>query len=140
MAKISNSKFKNGISSLTGDLDSNVAGTAEAMSTVHNAQVRPGTLSATMVVDAETNTLTIAAGWEVSADSVTWQTMALAPNNPAAVVIATGTAGADASVTVNIPAPEAVAGHRFVRATVINGVATGTTADTYTVSYNYIQN
>ena len=130
MARISNSKFKNGISSLTGNINGNVAGTAEAMSTVHNAQVRPGTLSATMVIDAETNTITMEAGWQVSADSVTWVTLALAPNNPAAVVIATGTGGADAAVTVNIPAPASVAGHRFVRAVIINRVASGLTADT----------
>lgn len=140
MARISNSKFKNGMASSTGVLTSVAAGTATGMTAIHNSHVRPGTLSATMVLDAETDTLTLSAGWQVAdAAGGTWQTLAYAPNNPAAVVLATGTGGADAAVTAVIPCPESAAGHRFVRASVINGVAEGTVNDTYTVSYNYIQ-
>lgn len=138
MARISNSKFKSGMASSSGDFDGDAAGTVTGMSTIANTQVRPGTLSAKVTVDAETNTLTIAAGWQVSDDGTTWTTVALAPNNPAAVVLATGTAGADAAVTRVIPAPKAVSGHRFARLTLTNGVATGTTSDTYSCSYNYI--
>ena len=139
MTWISNSKFQQSASSSTGDFDSLAAGTVTAMAAVSNTRIRPGTLSATMVLDAETNTLTLSAGWEVSdSPDSGFKTLALAPNNPAAVVIATGTGGADAAVTVVIPAPAAASGHRFVRATVTNGVATGTTSDTYTVSYNHL--
>lgn len=138
MARISNSKFKNGVQQTTGNVDSETAGATVGMAKVANARVRPGTLSAKYVVDAETNTITLAAKWQVSDDGSTWVDMANAPGNPAAVVLATGTGGADAAVTKVIPAPEAVAGWRYTRASVVVGVTTGTTSDTYDVSYNYI--
>lgn len=138
MAKISNSKFKNGVHSSTGDVDSQTAGSTVGMSTVAMSRVRPGTLSALYVVDAETNTITLAAKWQVSADGSTWNDVANAPGNPAAVVLATGTGGADAAVTKAVPAPEAVSGWRFARASIVVGVTTGTSSDTYTVSYNYV--
>ncbi len=138
MARISGSKFKTGVGSTTGNLDSVASGTTVGMATLNNKQVRPGTLSATYVVDAETSTLTMAAKWQGSADGSTWVDFANSTSNAAAVVLATGTAGADATVTKAVPAPEAVAGFQFVRATIVVGGTTGTTSDTYTVSYNYI--
>lgn len=135
---ITNSKFRSGFGSSTGNLDGLSAGTVTGASKVASARVLPGTLSAKYVVDAETNTLTISAGWQVSDDGSTWVTVANAPQNPASVVLATGTGGADASVTKVVPAPPCVSGHRFVRAVVINGVTTGATADTYDISYNFV--
>lgn len=137
MARISSSKYKN-IVSTSGNLDSVASGTTVAIAKLANAQIRPGTLSATYVVDAETSTLTIAALWQGSVDGSNWIDIAYAPNNPAAVVLATGTAGADAAVTKAVPAPEQVAGFRFVRAAVVTGGTTGTTSDTYAVTYNYV--
>lgn len=137
MARISNSKFRS-IPGGSGNLDSVAAGTVTAGGAVANAQVRPGTLGATFVVDAETDTLTIEAAWQVSDDSSTWVDAGFSANNPAAVVLATGTAGADAPVTKWLPAPAGVAGSRFVRAAVINKVATGAATDTYAITYKYI--
>lgn len=133
------SKFRTGASSFSGTLDGVAAGTKTSGTFIANTHVTPGTLSATFVVDAETSTLTIAAGWQVSQSGTTWTDVAYAPNNPAAVVLATGTAGADAAVTKVVPAPECVAAWRFARAVVVSGGTTGTTNDTYTVSYNYLQ-
>lgn len=138
MARISGSKFRTGVGGTTGNLDSVASGTTVGIASLNNKQVRPGTLSATYLVDAETSTITVAAKWQVSADGSTWSDVAYAPNNPAAVVLATGTAGADAAVTKVVPAPYAVHGFQFVRATVVTGGTTGTTSDTYTVTYNYI--
>ena len=135
---VSNSKFKSGVKSTSGNIDGAASGTATAGAKIACSRVVPGSLSATFVVDAETNTITLAAGWEVSADGSTWVTVANAPQNPASVVLATGTSGADASVTRVVPAPSCVSGHRFARAVVINGAATGTANDTYAISYNYV--
>jgi len=95
--------------------------------------------SALVTVDAETNTITLAAKWQVADKIGTWFDVAHAPQNPAAVVLATGTAGADAAVTKTIPAPEAIYGYRFARAAVTVGVVTGTNNDTYSIAYNYRQ-
>lgn len=130
-------KFKTGVLSVSGNLNGAVAGTKTAGGKVSNSRVAPGTLSATFVVDAETSTITLAAGWQVSNNGTDWYDLSYAPNNPAAVVLATGTAGADAAVTKVVPAPSGSDGWRFARAVVINGVVTGTTSDTYTISYNY---
>lgn len=96
-------------------------------------------LSAIAVVDAETNTITITGRWQVSNDKTTWIDAAHGPQNPAGVAIATGTAGADAAVTVAIPAPSSVYGFRFARLGLVVGVTTGASADTYTVGYSYRQ-
>lgn len=139
MAGISNSKF-HVTGATTGALTSVAAGTFTAGATVNSTQVRPGTLTAKYVVDAETDTITIEAAWQVSIDGSTWVDLAYAPNNPAAVVLATGTAGADAAVTKVVPAPQGASGWRFVRAGVVNKVAEGTANDTYSISYGYIRN
>lgn len=138
MARISGSKFRTNVGGTTGTLDGVASGTTVGIAKLDNKQIRPGTLSAKYVVDAETSTLTMAALWQGSADGSTWVDFAYAPNNPAAVVLATGTAGADATVTKVVPAPYAVAGFQFVRAAIVTGGTTGTTSDTYTVTYNYI--
>ena len=138
MARISVGKF-HVTGSTTGVLTSVAAGTFTPGATVANSQVRPGTLTAQFVVDAETDTLTIEAAWQVSQDGSTWVDLAYTPNNAAAVVLATGTAGADASVTKVVPAPQGASGWRFVRAGVVNKVAEGTVNDTYAISYGYIR-
>jgi hypothetical protein len=94
-------------------------------------------LSAIVTVDAETDTLTLAGRWQVSNDASTWLTIAHAPQNPAAVVLATGTTGADAAVTKILPAPAAVYGYKFARSTLVVGGTTGTTNDTYSIAYAY---
>jgi hypothetical protein len=64
--------------------------------------------------------------------------MAGDPQNPANVVLATGTGGADASVTKAIPAPLPIHGWRYMRAVARVGVTTGATVDTYSIAYRYL--
>lgn len=94
-------------------------------------------LSALVTVDAETNTLTLGAQWQGSNDASTWYTLAHAPHNPAAVALATGTAGADAAVTRVIPAPPSVYSYKYARCSLVVGAVTGTTNDTYSIAYSY---
>lgn len=97
-------------------------------------------LSALVTVDAETNTLTFAAKWQGSNDKTTWFDFANAPANTAATVLATGTGGADAAVTKIIPGPSGLEGWRYARCSLVVGVVTGTTSDTYSIAYNYCLN
>lgn len=133
-----NTKLVNGAQSASGDLDTNAAGTIEGGATLLMDKVEIGSLSATVTVDAETSTITIAAVWEVSNNGTTWL-LCTPVNNAAAVVLATGTAGADAAVTRVIPANDAVYGWRYARCSVQNGVATGAAVDTYAIAYNYLR-
>ncbi len=94
-------------------------------------------LSALVALDAETATLTLEAFWEVSNDAVTWYEVP-PYNNAAFVVWATGTGGADPTITKVLPAPEAVqSGVRYARCSVRNLVADGLIADTYRIGYNF---
>lgn len=112
-----------------------VGGTAVELGDNSYQKVRG--LSALVTVDAETNTLTLAAKWQVSNDGSTWVDVANGPQNAATVVLATGTGGADASVTKAIPAPDAIYGWRLARIALVVGGTTGTTSDTYAMSYCY---
>lgn len=96
--------------------------------TLNMTKVESGTLSALCTVDAETNTLTIAHAWQVSNDGTTFYDCAPS-NNAATVVLATGTGGADAAVTVSIEANQSVYGYKYARLRLVAGVATpsGTT-------------
>ena len=126
--------------SLTGDLNGNTAGTTEGATSVlmgDNARQKVRNLSALVTVDAETDTITVAGKWQVSNDNSTWVDVAHGTQNAAAVTLATGTAGADTPVTRAYQAPDAVYGWRYCRFALVNGVATGASADTYTVSYCY---
>lgn len=126
--------------SSSGDFDSVSAGTTVGMTAVDlgdNSRQKVRGLSALVTVDAETNTLTLAAKWQVSNDGSTWVDVANGSQNAAAVVLATGTAGADAAVTKMIPAPDAIYGWRKARIAFVVGVTTGTTSDTYAAGYCY---
>lgn len=100
-----------------------------------NARQKVRALSALVAVDAETNTFTFAAKWQVSNDGSTWVDVANGSQNAAAVVLATGTAGADPLVTKSIPAPDAIYGWRQARIALVTGGTTGAAADTYALSY-----
>ncbi len=102
-------------------------------------RVKLGTLCAVATVDAETDTLTMAGVWQGAnaanfSDAVD---LAYEPQNPAAVVFDTGTAGADAATVKAFPCPLAGYGFKFVRFQVQIGGATGAAADTIAVSYTY---
>jgi len=121
---------------VTGTLDTLVAGTTTAATTLPVELMHPGTLSAEFTVDAETDTITISAIWQISDDGSTWKDVK-PENHAATVVLATGTGGADAAVTVVLNAPSGVYGARFVRAAVRNLVVTGAAVDTYSITYRY---
>lgn len=121
---------------VTGNFDGDAAGTVDGGTTIPMNSVEPGSLSAEFTVDAETNTITLAGIWQISDDGSTWLTVS-PENNAATVVLATGTAGADAAVTKVLSAPAACYGARFARAAVQTGVTTGTTSDTYSIKNRY---
>lgn len=110
-----------------------IAGTAVDMG--DNARQKVAGLSALVAVLAETNTLTFAAKWQVSNDGSTWVDVTNGPQNAASVVLATGTAGADSTVTKAIEAPPSVYGWRKARLSLVTGGTTGNSADTYAIGY-----
>ena len=124
----------------SGTLDTLVAGTTTGGTAVElgdNSRQKVRALSALLVLDVETSTITVSAKWQVSNDGSTWVDVANGSQNAAAVVIGTGTAGADAAITRMIPAPDAIYGWRKARIALVNGVATGGAVDTYSMSYCY---
>jgi hypothetical protein len=123
---------------VTGNWNTDAAGTDKNGARVSMGQVLLGTLTAYVTVDAETNTLTISGRWQVSNDDSTYVDI-VESNNPANVVLATGTAGADAAVTKAICAPDQVYGYRYARYVCTSGVAVGATADTYSIGYSYVK-
>lgn len=96
-------------------------------------------VSALITALAETNTLTLSAKWQGSNDGSTWLDLAHSPQNPAAVALATGTSGTDTAVTTVVPAPASAYGYKFARCSLVVGVTTGTTNDTYSIGYSYRQ-
>lgn len=133
--------LKSAIASSTGTFNGVASGSAVNGTAIFIGNVckKVANLSAVCTLLAETNTLTLSVKWQVSADNSTWYDLALSPQNPSAVVFKTGTAGADTAGTLVVPAPEAVYGWAWARAIVVVGGTTGTTSDTYTISYNYRQ-
>jgi hypothetical protein len=124
------------ISGGSGDLTAApVAGSTTGGTAIATASVEPGTLSCLFTVDAETNTLTLTGKFQVSDDNSTWYDLAGDAQNPANVILATGTGGADTAVDRVLPVPVAAFGWKYVRAAVVNGVATGAAADTYAFSF-----
>jgi hypothetical protein len=129
-------------------LRSNVSGTNGNLNTRTAGYVQPGTaiamgnlkqritaLSCLVTVTAETNTLTLTPGWQVSHDNSTWYDVA-PPNNPANVALATGTSSADPAVSKVVAAPEAVYGWEYARCVIVTGVVTGAATDLYAFAYN----
>ena len=124
---------------VAGDLDTNANGTQEGVSFVNMNQVEPGSLSAKAAIDCETSTLTVYVDWQVSLDNSTWVDCANGSQNAAGVVVATGTGGADATVTKVYPAPSAAYAFPYARIAIRNGVTTGAAVDTYSVTYHYMK-
>lgn len=118
------------------DLNGVAADTVTGGSTLDMRLVKSGSLSSLVVVDCETDTMTMEAVWQVSNDTVTWY-ICPTKNNAPVTVLATGTAGADATVSRVIPADDAVYGFRYARLSIINRVAVGGAADTYLIGYNF---
>lgn len=114
-----------------------VAGTTTAGTALSTSNVQPGTLSCLFTVLADTNTLTITGKFQVSADNSTWYNIAGDAQNPANVAIATGTGGADTAVSVVLPVPAGALGWKWIRPAVVNGVATGASIDTYSMTWYF---
>jgi len=129
------------VSVTSGNINGITAGSAVAGASVFiGGEVqRVNYLSAIVEVDAETENITMAVKWQVSNDNSTWLDVANAPANTAATVLATGTSGPDAAVKKVIPAPDTVYGYRYARAAIVVGATTGTTNDTYSIGYSYLQ-
>jgi len=122
----------------SGDLTAApVAGTTTGGTGLSTAGVQPGSLSCLFTLLAETNTLTLTGKFQVSDDNSTWYDLAGDAQNPANVAIATGTAGADTAVTRVLPVPSSAQGWRYIRAAIVNGVATGAAGDTYAFSFRF---
>lgn len=122
----------------SGDLTAApVAGTTTGGTALATAGIEVGTLSCLVVVDAETDTLTLTAKFQVSNDNSTWYDLAGDAQNPANVLLATGTSGADAAVSRVLPVPLAALGWKYVRPAVVNLVATGAAADTYAFTFYF---
>ncbi len=123
---------------VSGDFDSDAAGTVKAGTVIDMEQVEIGTVSCLFTVDAETDTITLEGSWQVSADNSTWYDCP-PPNNPATVVLATGTTGADAAVSKVLPLPGSAYGWKYSRPVTISGVTTGAATDTYSMTNYYRQ-
>jgi hypothetical protein len=129
--------------SSSGNANTLVAGSAvngTGLELGDNTRRKVHALSALVTVLAETNTFTWSGKWQVSNDNSTFVDLANGPQNAAAVVLATGTAGADVAVSKSIPAPDAVYGWRYARFVLVTGVATGAAADTYAMGYCFRTN
>lgn len=123
-----------GITSLnTGSAPQTNGGSAIKMN-----DVAPGTLSATVYMQAKVNTMTLEPQWQVSSDNSTWYDVKL-PNGAASVVAVTGT-GSNVSKTLVVEAPGAVHGWQYARCSVVSRVASASDSnDQYNVSYNYLK-
>ena len=130
--------IRNQVAAASGNLNGLTAGSVVGGNAVFMGNVwkKVANLSALLKLTAATNTLTMAAKWQVSNDNSTWYDVANEPQNPAAVVITTGTA---AEVDKVMPAPDAIYGWQYARIAIVTGVATGASGDLYTIAYNYRQ-
>lgn len=101
------------------------------------AAVCPGSLSANLVLNVTTNTLTLTGKWQVSANGSTWID-AKNSNNAANVVLATGT-GSLVTTNICVSAVDAVYGWLYARFVLTSGVASGGGAgvDDVAISYSY---
>jgi hypothetical protein len=110
-----------------------VAGTTTGGTGFGTANVQIATLSCLFTVTAGTATLTLEGKFQVSDDNSTWRDLAGDAQNPANVVMAT----AVSTVNMVLPVPISALGWRYIRAAVVNRVATGAVADTYAFEFHY---
>lgn len=130
--------IRNNVNTASGNLNTLTSGSVVGGPAVFmgNGFKKIANLSATLGLTAATATLTMAAKWQVSNDNSTWIDVANEPQNPAAVVITTGTA---TIVTKAMPAPDAIYGWQYARIAIVTGGTTGAAGDLYTIGYNYRQ-
>jgi hypothetical protein len=121
----------------SGNLNTVTSGTTVGGTAVFPTSCVAGSVSCLFNVLAETNTLTITGKFQVSTDNSTWYDLAGDAQNPANVVLATGTAGTDTATTRVLPVPPSAARWPYLRAAVVVGGTTGAAADTYAFTFNY---
>jgi hypothetical protein len=121
----------------SGTLDTVVVGTTTGGTAISTSDMQMGTVSCLFVVEAETDTVTITGKFQVSDDNSTWYDLAGDAQNPANVVMATGTGGADAVISRVLPMPSAAMGWKYVRAATVIAGATGAAIDTYAFTWKY---
>ena len=133
--------IRNNVSAASGTFNAVGAGSDVTGAAIFMGNIAPKvkSLSVKLVLDIETDTITVSGVWQVSNDNSTWVDVANGSQNAAAVVFGTGTAGADASITKVLQAPDAVYGWQWARIALRVGVTTGATADTYALGYAYRQ-
>lgn len=133
-------RYLNNQQPVTGTFNTITATSVVSMGTVNMLNVTPGTLACEIALDGETDTITLTPKWQVSRDAgSTWIDVAPTPENGAYTAQVTGTAGADATVTRVIPAPDGVYGYPLARVGVLVGVVTGAAVDTYAASYSWMK-
>lgn len=94
-------------------------------------------LAAHIIATITMTNATLKAGWQVSNDSSNYVSVALSPENPAAVVMATGVAS---GTTLAVGAPHAVYGYKYARCQLTwTSTTAGTTNDAVSVGYSYRQ-
>lgn len=121
----------------SGTFSGSAVATVKAGTAIRTAEAEKGSISAIFTVEAETENITIAAGWQVSDDNSTYYNVTDL-DNTADTVLATGTAGDDAVVTKVGGPPDWVYGWKYVRPVCISGGTTGVTADTYSMTNIYV--
>lgn len=109
-------------------------GAAKNMTALETKYVTGGTLSARVYWSVYTNTMTITGKWQGSDDGGTTFRDIVSGQNPAHVVLQTST-GTGAKY---IEAPQCINGLTHVRFSLVSGVASGTSGDTYSMKYNYV--
>lgn len=113
------------------------AGQVEPGTAVRTATAEKGTISALFTADPETDTITIAFGWQVSDDDSTYYNCADLTNT-APTVMGTGTGGADVTASKVSGPPDWAYGWKYVRPVLISGVTTGAAADVGTITTYYV--
>lgn len=92
-------------------------------------------LAAHVIATITMTNATVKAGWQVSNDGTTFVSAALNPENPVAVVMATGVAN---GTTLAVGAPHSVYGYKYARCQLTwTSTTAGTTNDAMSVGYVY---
>lgn len=129
--------LRTNVSAASGNLSTITAGSTVAGNKVFMGRnyAKVAVLKAMVAVTAATSTLTLTGQWQVSEDGSAWRP-ARPSNNPADVVIATGTS---AATSVDLAAPDSCYASPYARFALITGVVTGGVADLYSIAYSYRQ-
>ena len=106
---------------------------------IGSGAVRLEKLSANLTVLAQTNTFTITPEWQVCNTSDGTFIPISPSNNAANVVLQTGTSGQEVAISRVVSAPDGIYGWRFARMSLVAGGTTGTSDDTYSISYCFRQ-